>query len=115
MTKSNVAVLDEWGKITIWCLNHDNPVEMHVTQNTENIKTPFYACTENGACANRLNLDDYQGIVLQFLEMMAEDPISSLLNRSFYYKGARHKIFIRVIKYDSDDIRLGVKNCSILV
>ena len=102
MTHSHpvASVTNTWEHITIWCLNHDEPVEMMVLTNTEQIKTPFYACTKNNdkeKCANRMNLDDYQGVVLKFLDMIAEDSFSDFTNHSFTYKGSRQKLFVKVI------------------
>lgn len=111
------SVLNTWGHISIWCLNHESPVEMEVLTNQEKIKTPFYACKKGISeknCANRMNLDDYQGIVLKFLDMVAEDPFSDFTNRSFNYKGTRQKLFVKVIKYTTDDIRLGIRNLTVL-
>ena len=111
------SVTNTWEYITIWCLNHEEPVKMEVLTNTEQIKTPFYACTRNNdeeKCANRMNLDDYQGVVLKFLDMIAEDAFSDFTNRSFTYKGARQKLFVKVLKYTKNDIRLGIKNRTIL-
>lgn len=119
MTNSQpvASVLNTWGHITVWCINHDEPIEMIILSNTEQIKTPFYACPYNNTdqkCANRMNLDDYQGLILKFLDMIAEDAFSDFTNRTFSYKGSRHKIFVKVLKYEKDDIRLGIKNKTIL-
>ena len=105
-----------WDKITIWCMNHDEPVEMFVQNNTELIKTPFYACPNYPACGNRLNLDDYQGLVLKFIEEISKDPFSTdYTNYSFTYRGTRQKIFVKVLKYTDKEIRLGILNKTILL
>ena len=109
-------VTNVWDHITIWCLNHDKPVEMRVMQNTEVVKTPFYMCdgTSASGCANRLNLDDYQDIVLKFFEIKTEKPFADLTNYSFSFKGHRHAYHVKILKYKDKDIRLGIKNKTIL-
>lgn len=119
--KPGAEILHEWDKISIWCLNHDTPLKMEVTQNTENFKTAFYAC-ENRAkansthkiCANRLNLDDYQGIVLKLFDLIAADPFCDFTNKTFDYKGARQKIHVKIISYSDVEIRLGILNRTVL-
>jgi len=111
------SVLNTWEHISIYCINHDEPEEMEIISNTEHIKTPFYACKKNSSsekCANRLNLDDYQGLVLKFLDMIADEPFTDFTNSTFSYKGARQKIFVKVLKHTQEDIRLGIKNKTVL-
>lgn len=113
-----------WGRISIYCLNHDRPKKMSIAENTELIKTPFYACkyyfpenqdAEHSYCPNRLNLDDYQGIVLKFIEKISEGELmTDYTNYSFEYRGARQKIFVKVLRYSEDEIRLGIRNRSVL-
>lgn len=119
--RNGTELLHEWEKISVWCINHDEPVPMEITQNTESFKTPFYACqkrprdhSEGDVCFNRLNLDDYQGIVLKLFEIISEDPFSDLTNKTFDYKGARQKIMIRIIKYTDAEIHLGILNKTVL-
>ncbi len=109
-------------RITIWCLNHDEPLPMSVISNTEVIKTPFYAC-ENylpsdksvKPCSNRLNLDDYLGIAEKFMEIIAQgDFMADYTNYEFVYRGTRQKILIQCIKYTEKEIRLGIKNQTVL-
>lgn len=119
--KNGAEILNEWDKISIWCLNHDNPIKMEITQNTENFKTPFYAC-ENRAkenlshkiCANRLNLDDYQGIVLKLFDLIAANPFCDYTNKTFDYKGARQKIHVKILVFTDDKIHLGILNRTVL-
>lgn len=127
---SNLSVINMWDKVSLWCLNHDEPIEMKIISNTEIIKTPFYACssaisgnnataTFNDAsgnnCANRINLTDYQGLVMKFFDIVAENGITSdYTGMSFFYKGTRQKIMCRVLKYNDSKIKLGIKNISIL-
>ena len=110
-----------WNRITVYCLNHDDPVPMSIISNTEKIKTPFYACKhylgdeEHPRCANRLNLDDYQGLVLKFCDLVSQyGPSTDFNNYKFDYKGARQKISVRVLKYTDEEIRLGIKNRTVL-
>ena len=117
-----------WNRISVWCLNHDDPVPMKIMSNTELIKTPFYACEtaidgenntarfkKENTCPNRLNLDDYQGLVMKFLDYVSEMGITAdFKNFTFYYKGIRQKIFVRVLEYSNTRIRLGIRNVSVL-
>lgn len=112
-----------WDKIHIYCLNHDDPLEheMHIVGNTEVIKTPFYACDDYisldkgaGDCANRLNLDDYQGIVLKFLDQYAENPLTDPTGTAFTYKGGRQKLYVRILHFGQKHIDIGVKNLTVL-
>ncbi len=118
MKKTGCTVTGIWNRITIYCTNHENPVPMVVAKNEEYIKTPFYAC-ENYAkkdvedCPNRLNLDDYQGLVLKFEDAIAKDPFADFTGYRFVYKGARQKISVRVLKYDNKEIRLGIFNNTV--
>lgn len=111
-------VTNMWNKVSVWCLNHDSPKPMTIIQNTEIVKTPFYACSSKvdgtDECANRLNLDDYQDIVLKFFDYVAENPFADLTNYAFTHKGHRQNIFVKVLKYKDDDIQLGIKNKTVL-
>lgn len=110
-------LINLWDRVTVYCLNHKEPVEMQIVQNTEKIKTPFYACTERDAshCANRLNLDDYKGIVMRFADIVSKEGIATdFSNFNFNYRGARQKIRIKILKYTDKEIRLGIKNLTIL-
>ncbi|MGN0240209.1 MAG: hypothetical protein ACI4CS_00830 [Candidatus Weimeria sp.] len=117
----HTAVIGLWEKIRIFCINHDTPQPMKIVKNTELIKTPFYACGDyinldegKHDCANRLNLDDYQGIVLKFFDMYEEDPLKNYTGTAFTFKGARQKIYVRVIKQSDSHIDLGIKNLTVL-
>ncbi len=112
-----------WSKISVYCCNHDNPKKMMIASNTEKIKTPFYACknyfpenqdAEHPYCPNRLNLDDYQGLVLKFIEIVSADMFADYTNYRFEYKGARQKIQVRVLIYNEDTIHLGIINKTVL-
>ena len=97
---------------------------MRIIQNTEVIKTPFYACENyetdqnKGSappCFNRINMDDYQGIVLKFIELMDKHgPLDDFTNCSFSYKGSRHKINVKVLRYTEKEIVLGILNTTVL-
>ena len=113
-----------WNRITVYCDNHDIPVKMRVAENLEKIKTPFYACEhyfpegqdeQHPYCPNRLNLDDYQGLVMKLMEEISEAPIAAdFTHYKFSYKGTRQKIDVRVIRYDDKEIQLAIKNRSVL-
>ncbi len=111
-----------WNRISVYCLNHDEPKLMGIISNTEYIKTPFYACEdyvpEIGSgkipCPNRLNTDDYQKVIMQFLSYMEENPFSDYLNYSFHAKGTHQRIFAKVIKYTNSEIWIGIKNNTVL-
>ena len=117
-------IMNMWDRIGIYCMNHDAPVKMDIVKNTELIKTPFYACEHYGGskkdsgkntCYNRLNLDDYQGIVLKFLDFVGENEgFVDYTNYRFDYKGTRHKIGVRVLQYSDKEIKLGIINKTIL-
>ncbi len=109
---------DVWKDISVWCLNHDEPKEMRVLRNDEKFTSPFYACSERiegeGHCPNRINMDDYQDLVYRFFDIVAENPFTDLTNYSFVFKKRRHSLFVKVIRYREGDIRLGVRNKTIL-
>ena len=110
-----------WDKVRLFCYNHETPEPMEIVQNNEYIRTAFFACRdyinrEEGKhnCANRLNMDDYEGIVLKVLDMYAEDPLTPLTGREFTYRGARQKIFVRILKETDGHIDVGIKNLTVL-
>ena len=104
-----------WSNISIYCLNHDEPVKMEITQNTAQFKTAFYKCSAEQPCANRLNLDDYQGICLKLLELIGEEILeTNFTNYTFEYRGARQKIRVRVIYHGEHKIKLGILNRTVL-
>ena len=117
------SMVNLWNRITIYCMNHDKPKEMHIVQNTEKIVSPFFGCTqyfpENKAddespCPNRLNMDDYQGLVQKFLEAVSDGQIGTdYTNYEFDYKGVRQKIHVRCLKYTDDEVRLGILNKTV--
>ena len=113
-------MLNSWGdRITVYCLNHKDPKPMNMVTNTEHIKTPFYACADyisnEKPCPNRLNLDDYQNIIIKLLEKIEEiGPGGNLTNYTFIHKGTRQRIKVRVMKYDDDEIQLGILNMTVL-
>ena len=121
---SDSLMVGLWDRITVYCLNHDEPIQMEIVKNTEKISSPFYGCSqyfpekvdpEKGPCPNRLNLDDYQGIVLKFCDFVAEEGATNdYTNFTFTYKGGRHKTFVKVLKYSDKEIRLGILNKTIL-
>lgn len=124
MKNGSVKIMNMWDRIKIYCMNHDAPVKMDIIENTELIKTPFFACEHYGGkgtdpgtkpCYNRLNMDDYQGIVLSFLDFVSENEgFVDYTNYRFDYKGTRHKIGVRVLQYSDREIKLGIINKTIL-
>ena len=118
------TVINLWDRITVYCMNHDVPKPMEIIKNSELIKTPFYACENyvkdssdagTESCFNRLNLDDYQGVVMKFLDIVGNgDFAADYTNFAYTYKGPRHKIAVKVLKHESDDIRLGIMNQTVL-
>lgn len=121
---SETHLIGLWNRITIYCMNHEEPVEMKIVSNTEQIKTPFYACSnyfpenkdeKHPPCPNRLNLDDYQGLVLKFCDVVEKGGVlMDYTNYRFEYKGNRHKLSVKVLKYSDKEVRLGVLNKTIL-
>ena len=107
---------NQWKHITIWCMNHETPMEMQVVQNTDAFKTAYYGCPgkDGHPCANKLYLDDYQGIIYRLFSIIADDPFSNHKNRVFDYYEGRQKFEVTILKYRNDDIRLGIKNRTIL-
>ena len=114
-------VTNLWSKVTIYCLNHDEPIPMEIISNTEKIKTSFYACSnyvpadKNAkGCPNRLNLDDYQGLVLKFMDIVgSSNMFTDFTNYKFEYIGTRQKITVKCLKYTDKEIRLGVYNNTV--
>lgn len=104
-----------WNRITIYCMNHDEPKPMEILQNLEQIKTPFYACTDEH-CPNRLNLDDYQGLVLEFIKAIDEEGYfgTDFTNYTYTYKGTRQKVKAKILKYSGSEIRIGILNTTVL-
>lgn len=119
-------IINMWNRVSIYCLNHEKPQKMEVIKNVEKLKSPFYGCNQymeetpegESPCPNRLNMDDYQGIVLKFLDYVASDGdkgiVTDYTNFTFEYRGGRHKTFVKVLKYSDDEIRLGILNKTVL-
>lgn len=115
------TVKNMWNRITIYCLNHEDPIPMKIINNTEKIKTSFYACSNYApadnnekSCPNRLNLDDYQGLILKFMDIVgSRDGFTDFTNYNFTYKGSRQKITVKVLKYTEKEIRLGIYNNTV--
>lgn len=107
-------------KISFWCTNHKEPVEMVIQQGI----SPFYACPkyfpenrdekDSKACPNRMTIIDAGGIIDAFAKICeAEDPFESVTNYynyMFEYKGSKSKFIVTIIKYTDDEIRFGVLN-----
>lgn len=100
-------------RVSIWCLNHDEPEKMEIVKNAETMKSPFFSC---GKCPDRLNIDDYEGIVNKLMDRMAETLLSGddLMGYKFDYRGPRQKISCTVIKYTDSEIRIGIINRTVL-
>lgn len=105
-------LINLWEKVSIYCLNHEEPVEMVIFQNLEKFKTPAYVCSDSGNhCPNRLNLDDYENIVNKFFEYVdKEGPMMDFTNFSFRHRGARQSIYVKIIKYSHKEIKIGIFN-----
>lgn len=106
-----------WGKVTVYCLNHEKPEKMEILTNEDIIKTSYYKCSayDTQGCPNRLNLDDYQGIVLKIMDVMTSDPfMTNWQNYSFTYRGTRQKIDVTIIKHTEGEIRIGIMNRTVL-
>ena len=105
-------------------MNHEEPKPMKLVINTEKVASPFYGCTQyfpesrlpdEAPCPNRLNMDDYQGIVLKFCDIVDEGGIENdYTNFTFEYRGGRQKSRIKVLKFTDDEIRLGILNKTVL-
>ena len=108
-----MAIENLWDKISVKCTNHEKPEELYILQNTEQIKTPFYRCKDD-FCANRLNLDDYQDLVLYFMDIIGERPFDNLTNFTFDFKGKKHSYHIQVLVYKTEKIVLGIRNKTVL-
>ena len=103
-----------WDTVEIRCLNHEDPPLMKIMQNEQIVKTPFYMCEDHEKCANRMNLDDYQDMVLHFFHELAENPYENFTNCSFTFRGRRHSYRVKVLLHERNKIILGVKNRTIL-
>ena len=110
-----------WNKINVYCLNHKKPKKMQVVTNLEKIKSPFFACAQyfpekgsNECCSNRLNMDDYNNIVIKLSKTIAQNPFNNYKNYSFKHKGGKYTYSVRILQYDFDHIDIGIKNISIL-
>ena len=120
------VVSNVWERIRIVCMNHKEPCDMKMIKNTELIKTEFYACEhympdraagdDSPPCYNRVNLDDYKGIVFEFIDLISrEGPLNDFTNHTFSYKKSRQKIKVKVLKYSPDkEIVLGLLNTTVL-
>lgn len=116
-------MLNLWSRVTIYCMNHDVPRPMEVVKNTERIVSPFYGCSQyipsllkagDVPCPNRLNMDDYQGIVMKFSDAVSQEPPGTdFTNYQFVYRGGRQKTTVRCLKYSDDEIRLGIINNTV--
>lgn len=109
-----------WDKIKVYCIhNHEKPIEFQLQTG----KTTYYGCPKwheenrepgERKCANRLNLDDYQGLVLKFLKVISDSEKDftqvDFTNYEYDYNGPRAKIHVKVLKYTDSEIRLGILN-----
>lgn len=108
-----------WNKITMYCLNHEEPKKMSLISNTEFIKTPFFACEnylaeKDQKCPNRMNTDDYQKAVLQFLDIMSQNPFNDFSNYTFKAKKTHQSLTVKVLLFSDEEIRLGFLNNTVL-
>ena len=105
-----------WDKLEIYCDYHaDTGKPMKMVENTQKFSSPFYVCgtqAETG-CPNRLNIDDLVGIVDKIGEMVSQDPTADLTNAVFKYKGIRHSIEVKILKYTSTKIKISIKNLTL--
>lgn len=126
MKQTGPIINNVFKRVTITCMNHSSPLKMEILQNMECIKTPFYAC-ENyfqkelpkdvKGCANRLNLSDYEDIILKLSEILGqrENLFADMTGYTFTYKGTRQKILVKILKYSqTGEIVLGIKNETVL-
>lgn len=111
-------VLNVWKNIKIVCLEHEHLIPMEIVQT---YKTPFFGCEkyvkgEEYGCPNRVNIDDYEGLVLKFLDFIGGEEAGTcdFTNFTYEYKKARQKIFVKVLKYTPNEIILGVRNTTII-
>ncbi len=119
---SKKIIINFCDRVQLYCMNHDEPLPMKVISNTELIKTPFYACDHYAPeskdikpCSNRLNIDDYLGIVETFMDTISNgDFMEDFTNYEFSYKGARQKILVKCLKYSDKEVRLGIRNQTVL-
>ncbi len=124
---SNPMMINLWSRVTIYCMNHDVPRPMKIAKNVEKLRSPFWGCTQylskeecgnEPICPNRLNMDDYQGIVLKFCDIVSADGLNALTTdytgETFEYRGGRQKTTVRCLKYTDDEIRLGILNRTVL-
>lgn len=106
-----------WDRIEIVCMNHEQPQPMSFESNSEVIKSPYLNCKlyASEGCPNRMNIDDYTGLVEKLSGVIEANPFDSFLNYTFSYKNARQKIEAKVIEYNlSDKIVIGIINTTIL-
>ncbi len=103
------TLINAWKGIHLFCLNHEEPKEMELLTNTEKIKTPFYRCSDE-KCPNRVNLDDYQRLIMSFLERMESEPFADFTNFSFSHKGTRQKVYVRCLSHKTGNIKIGTYN-----
>lgn len=113
-----------WSRVTFCCINnHEKPIPFRVQAG----KTNFYACEkyfpefrtpEERACANRLNLDDAEGIVLKLSDIIEEndnfESRTDLTNYTFNYVGPRASIYVKIVTYSEKEIVLGILNKTAL-
>ena len=119
----NNLMINMWQRVTLYCLNHKVPRPMQIISNTVKMKTAFYGCTQylpehpqdEPPCPNRLNMDDYQKIVMRFCDIVAENgPACDYANYEFEVKGGRQRTLVRCLKYTDNEVRLGVLNKTVL-
>lgn len=105
-----------WNKVSIYCGYHEELIEL--VPNTRG-STLFYSCpkyySENrspdeAACANRIKIDDYQGIVEHLSEKIAENDANGIIEDLTGYEWKKRGIRFRVIKYTDEAIHVSVIN-----
>ncbi len=114
---SKITVTGVWDMIEIYCALHsDCGEQMHIVQNPERFSAAFYVCPEQETahCANRMNIDDFTGIVDKISEKIAEDPFINLTGYKFRFRGKRQSLNVEILKHSESKIKVAVKNTTVL-
>ncbi len=116
-----------WNKVSIYCGYHEGPVELVPNTRVCDARFAgtavgnmlFYSCpkyySENRspgetACANRIKIDDYQGMVEHISEKIAENDANGVIEDLTGYEWKKRGIHFRIIKYTDEAIHVSVIN-----
>lgn len=111
-----------WGKVEVWCMNHQKPVKMYVYEGSN---SPFYACPKymladeehpgghsrnEPGCANRASFEAVRKFVERLGELIEEAQANNEIVDFGGLKMHWRTIDAEILEYADDRIMIGVLN-----